>query len=216
MIEWRNLKKLHANARETIKVQNELIRVQAEQIHNQGKLISNQAQMIENLKLQIEELRTIIFGKKKKNKSEDSSGNNGNDPDSSFRSQANRSSGSYHRPLPNDEDITKKEFHPVSLCHHCKHKLTRKTTASFYEEDIPLPIQKVVIRHSVEKGYCPKCNQYSVGLDLPSAKVILGKRTKIYICYLSIIPNLSLKSSGTDNICSNNSTIFCFPPCSTM
>lgn len=193
MIEWRNLKKLHANARETIKVQNELIKAQAEQIQNQEKLISSQAQMIETLQLQVEELRSIIFGKKRKKDKPDSDNGSGNNSDNQSRSPANRSSDSYHRPLPKNDEITKKEFHPVSRCHNCHHKLIRKTTVIFYEEDIPLPIQKITTKHTVEKGYCPECDKLNTGLDLPSSRVILGKQTKVYVCYLSIILNLSFE-----------------------
>lgn len=191
MIEWRNLKKLHANARETIEVQKELIKNQGAKITNLEAIVNNQEKLIENQALQIEELRRMVFGKKrKKEKSEDS---NDDGSDNQPRSQAHRSPDSYHRPLPKNEDITTKELHPISRCNTCRHKLIRKTTISFYEEDIPLPIRKIVTKHTVEKGYCPKCNRHNVGLDLPSAKVILGKQTKIYVCYLSIILNLSFE-----------------------
>src|SRR3989344_3187100 len=66
MIEWRNLKKLHANAREMIEAQNQLIKSQREQLETYKQLTKNQDKMIEDLKLQIEELKTIVLGNKKK------------------------------------------------------------------------------------------------------------------------------------------------------
>lgn len=192
MIEWRNIKKLHANARERISILEQIVKTQAEKIETQEKIMFNQTRIIENLELQVEELRRIIFGKKKKPRESDN-GDNDNDSGSQPRSQTQRPLTSYHRPLPKDDEITKKEFHSVSSCNICQHKLIKKTAAIFYEEDIPLPAKKEVAKHTVERGYCPNCDKFSVGLALPSAKVILGRQTKIYVCYLSIILNLSFE-----------------------
>ena len=192
MIEWRNLKKLHTVARERIKVLEQLAKVQSEKIDTQEKLISHQGKMIENLELQIEELRRIIFGKRrKKDKSEDS--NNNDDPDNQPRLPAQRPPESYQRPLPKESEITKEEFHTLDSCPTCQGGLNHKTISTFYEEDIPLPILKEVTKHTVEKGYCSDCKKSVSSLTLPPASVILGKQTRIFVCYLSLILNLSFE-----------------------
>ena len=188
MADWRNIRKLHQNARKTIKLQAKLIKVQGKQISDLNLLVRYQRKMIENQALQIEELRRMVFGDKKQSKDPDD-----RDPEHQAKTPIQRSAASYHRPLPEDKDVTKEEFHPISSCDTCQHPLSNKKIAVFYEEDIPLPVQKQVIKHTVEKGYCPRCEKARTGLSLPPTKVILGKQTKIYVCYLSVILNLSFE-----------------------
>jgi transposase len=190
MKDWRNIKKLHSADRAMIEQQRKLIMLQTQQIRSYEEQVITQQQMIENLQLQLEELKRIIFGKKKK-RTEDTSDDEGI-PSSSPRKQAHRSADSYHRPIPHESEITKEEQHSISQCTHCKQALTKKTTSVFYEEDIPAA-RKLVIRHSVEKGYCSHCHRFSSTIPRPSALVILGKQTKVFVCYLSIILNLSFE-----------------------
>src|SRR3990167_8855383 len=93
MIEWRNLKKLHANAREMIEAQNQLIKSQREQLETYKQLTKNQDKLIE-------ELKTIIFGKKKKR-----SDNEDEDIPSPPKQIVSRPSDSYQRPMPKDEEV---------------------------------------------------------------------------------------------------------------
>lgn len=190
LVRLRNLERLYAEQ----KLRNERLieenhRLKQEIITLQSTVVTQQ-QMIENLQLQVAELRQIIFGKRKK-KTEDESDDDGTSS-SSPRKPAQRSKASYHRPIPPESEITAKATHPLNSCQHCHSTLTKKTTAIFYEEDIS-PSTKSVIRHSIEKGYCTQCKRWSSAIPLPSAKVLLGKQTKILVCYLSIILNLSFE-----------------------
>lgn len=96
---------------------------------------------------------------------------------------------SYIRPTPNH--FTKVETHPINQCIHCHGKLKNKQTRTFFEEDIPLPIQKNVIKHTVEVGYCTVCRKQSSGYQIPSKKSILGDNIKKYVCILSIANRMS-------------------------
>jgi len=71
----------------------------------------------------------------------------------------------------------------------------------FFEEDIPLPIQKTVIRHDVEVGYCTQCKRQSSGYRIPSKKAVLGENVKKYVCLLSIanrLPHSQIKEHLKD------------------
>jgi arginine deiminase len=129
MVEWRNLKKLHAKAREMIEAQNQLIKTQQKQLETYRQLTETQAKTIEDLKLQVEELRSIIFGKKKKktDKSDDDI-----DYPAPPRKIASRTDESYQRPIPKDKEVTETENHPIEYC-DCGSELTRKQTAIFYD-----------------------------------------------------------------------------------
>jgi transposase len=96
---------------------------------------------------------------------------------------------SYHRPIPTN--ITKVETHTVDVCLHCKQSFKKKWIKTFFEEDIPLPIQKIVIKHEVEVGYCSVCRSQSSGYSIPSKRSVLGDNIKKYVCILSITNRLS-------------------------
>lgn len=74
---------------------------------------------------------------------------------------------------------------------HCHGVLKNKRIKIFFEEDIPLPIQKSVTQHEVEVGYCLVCKRQSSGCHIPSKKSILGNNIKKYVCLLSIANRLS-------------------------
>lgn len=188
MIEWRNLKKLHANAREMVAAQSELIKTQREQLETYKQLTKNQDKIIEDLKLQIEELRTMIFGKKRKKT--DIEDNDPPDHSNSPKNTVPRSTASYQRPIPRDEEVTETKTHPIDYC-LCGSELTKKQTVVFYEEDVPIPARKIIRKHQVEKGYCPKCKKQQSAASLPNHKVVLGENVQKYACYLSIMCRLS-------------------------
>ena len=133
---------------------------------------------IEGVSFELEQVKIKLFGKKpiahrilpKKEKKE-------------------REIFSYQRPVP--ENSTETKSHPVSECAHCHGVLHKKSTRVFFEEDIPLPIQKVIIKHEVEVGYCALCKRQSSGYPIPSKKSVLGKNVKKYVCILSIGSRLS-------------------------
>jgi len=178
LIRLRNLENLHLKARERIillEKENKKLKQRIKELENQNKDLNGK---IEIISFQFEQIKNKLFGKKptvnrtapKKEKRE-------------------RDIFSYHRPIPNQ--ITKIENHPVENCAHCNQKLHKKSIRIFFEEDIPLPIQKIVVRHEVEIGYCKNCRKQSSGITIPSKKAILGDNIKKYVCILSIVNRLS-------------------------
>ncbi len=194
MQEWRNIKVLHEKAvKQNKKYKSELkfAREEITKLRTENKSLRSD---LEELKLQIEELKQIIFGKKQ-NDSDD----NNNFPDlkkcEDKKQKKKRSKDSYQRKKPEPQEITEIKKHTIDQCPDCKIELTCKKIVVFYEEDIPLPEKgkqiKSCIEHQVEKGWCKKCKKWQSAITLPPAKVILGSKVKIYICYLSILLRIS-------------------------
>ena len=183
MIEWRNLKKLHAaqNIRiEYLEAENKELKQQIIILKAENAELK---QMVQDLLLRVEELNTMVFGKKKKHeKHEDDDHKNPPTP---------RTPESYKRPLPSESDVTEHRPHPLNACTYCHGTLTKRTTTTHYEEDLPLPQKKTVIKHAIEKGFCSVCKKWSSGAPAPAAKVILGEKVQKYIAHLSVIARLS-------------------------
>lgn len=178
MIRLNNLERLYPIARTRIDAlgkENKELKQRIKELEDRDKDPNTK---IEALSFQFEQIKNKLFGKKpflsrilhKKEKKI-------------------RDTFSYHRPIPTA--ITKTESHPVTECGHCHGELKRKTAKVFFEEDIPLPIQKIVIKHEVEVGYCVSCKRQSSGCLIPSKKSVLGDNVKKYVCILSIANRLS-------------------------
>lgn len=180
----RNLEYLHDRQRfkiwhlrdENRELRNEVMALKA--------LTSEQQRTIEDLRLRIEELRTFVFGKKKKKDTDDDEKNIPPQP------KAQRSADSYKRPMPNEEEVTEVKHHFLDSC-SCGAAMTVKQTIIFYEEDVPIPTKKIVRKHLVDKGYCPKCKKHRTAIPLPASKVALGVNVQKYICYLNVFCRLS-------------------------
>jgi len=182
LIKLRNLENLHLAQR--FKIWH--LRDENQELKKEIKALTftatEQQKTIDDLKLQIEELRTIVFGRKKRKDNDD-------DP-TPPAVKAERTADSYKRSEPLDEEVTETRLHPLNAC-SCGTVLTKKKTVFFYEEDIPLPAQKVVTKHVVEKGYCMSCKKSVAAIPLPNHKVVLGQNVQKYICYLNVMCRLS-------------------------
>jgi hypothetical protein len=182
MIEWRNLKRLHAGQKvrieslehelRLVKQENALLRTENQELHTRLEAVS----------LQMEELRTIVFGRKRKECSDDAS----------HVSSKKRTSASYHRSIPSEDEVTDRKHHPLEVCPVCRGTLTDRHTHDYFEEDIEFnPPRKVVRKHTVETGWCKRCKKQRSAIPLPSASVILGAQTQRFTTYLSVVLRLS-------------------------
>lgn len=178
LIRLRNLEQLHSKARERIvflETENKQLKVRVKELEDKDR---DKEKRMEDLSYQFEQIKNKLFGKK---------------PIVNrivrTKEKKNRDILSYHRPIPTH--ITRTEPHPVSVCFHCQGTLRNKSVRTFFEEDIPLPIKKIVVRHEVQVGYCPVCRRQSSGCSIPSKKSVLGDNIKKYVCILSIANRLS-------------------------
>ena len=178
MIRLRNLEHLYSVARERIvllETENKQLKERVKELEDRNR---DQDKRMEDLSFQFEQIKNKLFGKK---------------PIINHvlwnKEKKKRDILSYTRPIP--AHITKTLAHPVTDCIHCHGKLKNKSVRVFFEEDIPLPIEKIVIKHEVEVGYCTVCKRQSSGYVIPSKKSVLGDTIKKYVCILSIASRLS-------------------------
>ena len=174
----RNLEMLHGKARDRVRnleEENNKLKRKVKELEEENNLLKSQ---ILGQDFELEQIKIKLFGKKpivkrivEKIEKKD------------------RDILSYQRPIPTH--ITKTKSHPIDKCSSCHGKLKRKSVKVFYEEDIPLPIQKIVVKHQVEVGYCTICRKQSSGIRIPSKKSVLGEQVKKYVCILSIGSRLS-------------------------
>jgi transposase len=186
LIRLRNLEQLHAKAKQRIASLEELANLQA--AHIQSLEEAN-----EQLKVRVAELEKMVFGRRR---GQDGSG--GHEPpvtpDSS--SKQPRTSDSYRRPTPSDNQVTKTELVTVAGCHSCRGPLVDIQIHLRYVEDILLPAlleqsAKTVTKLEVEQGYCPRCGTYSSGRDLRGQEVVLGPQLRLLVTYLVTLMDLT-------------------------
>ena len=178
LIRLNNLEQMYPRAKKRIVLLEEQIKQFKQRIKELEDKNNDQNTKIEALSFQFEQIKNKLFGKKpllshlvsKKEKTA-------------------RDVFSYRRPTPTV--ITETKSHPVSECRQCHGELKKKSMRVFFEEDMPLPIQKTIIRHEVEVGYCSACKRQSSGMPIPSKKAVLGGNVRKYICILSIANRLS-------------------------
>jgi transposase len=184
LIRLRNLERLHIEQKMRVGLLEEQVKLLKEENHLLKTTNESLVKTIEDFKLQIEELRVMVFGKKKKTKDID------DDDLIPPKEKIIRTNDSYKRPTPKDDEVTEVKNYPLNHC-KCGTKITKKKMVVFYEEDITIPIKKIVRKYIVEKSYCPHCKCWQTDIPLPRGKVILGSNVRKYVCYLNIICRLS-------------------------
>ena len=182
----RNLEQLHLNQRFKIWHLRDENRALKKEVVSLKLAVQEQQKTIADMKLQIEELRTMVFGKKKPPRDID----RGDDGSAPPKPPIARSPDSYKRPAPKDEEVTEIKDHTINLC-ACGGLATKKRWRIFYEEDIPIPVLKIVRKHIVEQLWCKRCQKWESAMPLPFANVVLGNNVREYVCYLSVVCRLS-------------------------
>ena len=183
LVRLRNLERLYKAQRVTIvhlRTENKELKARIRILEARDK---EKDKVIDDLKLQIAELRTIVFGKKRNVQGEGDDDNDATPPPS----RTPRSRESYQRKVPHESEVTETKEYPIVECADCGGTFSEHDHATVFEEDIPLPQTKAVIKHIVHKGYCDSCKKWSAGAPLPVAAVVLGGNVKRYVAYLSVV-----------------------------
>jgi len=139
LIRLSNLERLHIEQKMRVRLLEEQVNLLKEENRILRSTNDSLAKTIEDFKLQIEELRTMVFGKKKKTKDID-------DDLIPPKEKIDRTNDSYKRPIPKDDEVTEVKNYPLNHC-KCGTKITKKKILVFYEEDIPIPVKKVVKKY---------------------------------------------------------------------
>lgn len=184
----RNVEMLHGKARDRVKnleQENKQLKEKVKALEEENNLLKSS---LEQVNFQLEQIKIKVFGKK-----------SDTERIALKREHAERDIASYRRPIPHR--VTETKTHPVNVCAHCAQPFNKKSLKIFFEEDIPLPIHKTVIRHEVEVGYCTKCKRQSSGCLIPPKKTVLGSHVIKYVCLLSIanrLPHSQIKNHLKD------------------
>lgn len=181
-----------ANTR--LKNENKRLRDRIAVLEKENKALKEE---IEDLKLQIEELKKIIFGgPKSKKKSEGNLLIN-----KKKRQSPKRSSKSYRRQIPKEEDITDIKKFEICHCKDCNTKLVRLKEKEQYIEDV-LPISewskalKTVVKEVITVGYCNNCRKEVSAKPLNIQKSSLGPNIKQFIAFSTVISRLSYQQTN--------------------
>lgn len=179
LTELRNLRKLYAGAKTRITIleaENKTLKVRIKELEAKDRQTT--ASIID-LQYQLSELRTIVF--KKKPPAQASL-----DSDDDTPPQPPRSKESYQRPVPKDSEVTKTIHHRLPRDRHGNIRLR-----TYYLEDIPLGINKIVEKHVVEQWYDPARRQFISADPLPTSRVVLGDNVRVLIATLITVERLS-------------------------
>jgi len=148
--------------------------------------------VIQKLLLQVDALNTKVFGKKHSSGS-DKQGKTKDNP----KPKSKRSSDSYRRSIPSEDEITDHQTHSIdrsSNSLHYGHNLSEHKTVDYFEEDVIPPDAvnlKTVTRHTIETAYCEDCKTWVYGRDIPKQKVVLGDNLPMLVSFLSTVARFS-------------------------
>jgi transposase len=132
----------------------------------------------ETFRIRIEQLEAIVFGRKKKPDDHDDV----QPPRSDKPEKKPRSSSSFRRATPKENEITERVHYALPSCSDCGHALRRRRTVTRFVEDIPLP-QKIVKEQAIECGFCPQCKRTKSAIPISPQHCTLGQNVRLYILF---------------------------------
>lgn len=182
MTELRNLRQLHAAARTRIvslEKENKELKACITELRAENKTLRAD---LTDIKYQLSELQTILFGKQKHVAQELEDDDDEEKPPPSPRTPA-----SYQRPIPPEQEVTKTIYHRFPRTSINK-KIRTKT---YFIEDIPLGLHKLVTKHVVEQRYDEQQRIWISQSPLPTALVTLGDNVRVLIATLITVERLS-------------------------
>jgi len=175
LVAWRNFKQLHRAARARIArllaENTQLKRAQAKLKH----IIKTKDATIQQLRNQLadkesqrKELLGYLYKETKKKEG----------------TQARKKrDGAYHRPKPNEEDITESRRFILHKCPMCRTGLSDPVDeVTKYEEDIDLRPRKTVKAYTITRHWCPKCEIFVKSDQAPNIQRI-GLNVLGYVLY---------------------------------
>lgn len=187
MIEWRNLKTLHAAQGVRIKhleAENAALKVRVKELETENAAIKTE---FSDIKYQLSEMKALIF--KKKRKAQDiADDDDKQDPPP----KTPRSASSYKRPIPTDAEVTETIHHRFP-----RNNTLKLRTRTYFIEDIPLATGKIVTKHVVEQWYDKKRRVWISAVPLPSTTVTFGDNVRVLVATLITIERCSYEQVRT-------------------
>lgn len=198
MVEWRNLKTLHARAIARIAKLETLLRQKDEQLAAKDARVIELEHALLDKEAQRKALSTKLW-KAKKDRSAEKAGQTGiNKPG------AQAGHGVRRRPIPADADVTDRVVFDLAKCPACKHQVGDVVDkVEKYQEDIDIaPRQKIVRHYTITRHWCPSCQEYVRPIDTPAQNLRrFGPNVMGYILYARYrlrLPLLKIQESLRD------------------
>ncbi len=191
----RNLERLYPIARQRIEFLEKENRDLKEQVKALQSLVKLQSEVIEKLKLRIEELERMVFGRKKRDKHQNSEF--GVCKDNQPNQEEQRTPQSYRRAVPKGEDVTNTKDWPITHCPDCKSPLSNFKVVVQYQEDIEFlkNALKRVEKQRIQTGFCTHCQKRVSLKPIRPQTVCLGENVKQFICYGNVVLRLSFEQT---------------------
>jgi len=175
-VEYPKLKKKYLHMKQRVKeLEEELARERMER-----------KESVEALKLQIEELREMVFGRKRGGGDENGQGGQSPSEPELLKDKKLRSSASYRRMTPKDEDVTQETMHSIDCCPDCGNLLKNLHEVVRYLEDIIIPAlsgMKIVQKQRIETGFCTHCRKWKSSIPIQKQVCSLGENVRMRIVY---------------------------------
>jgi regulator of replication initiation timing len=181
LLELRNLRKLYDAAKVRVVIlqtENQELRARVKELETENRVLRGE---VTDIKYQLAEMKAIIFKKTKRAKEILDS-----DDEEDDTPKPPRPSSSYHRPIPKPEEVTNTIHHRFPRDE--KGNLRLRT---YYVEDIPLGINKIVTKHVVEQRYDQTKKVWVSADPLPCTKVSLGDNVQVLVATLITVERLS-------------------------
>jgi len=186
MIELRNLRRLHQA--QTVRIEhllteNKALKMRVVELEKENATLRSE---FTDIKYQLSELQTILFKKKHsaRNTIHD-------DDDEEAPPKAPRTPSSYQRLIPTENEVTK------TVYHRFPRKDGNIRTRTYFVEDIPLGVPKIVEKHVVDQWYDKKRRMWISVTPLPSTTVTLGDNVRVLIATLITVERLSFDQVRT-------------------
>lgn len=156
-----------------LKKENRLLKTRVMELEKENKELK---ESILDIKYQLTQMKEIVFGKKKQI--------DRIIEEEEKKEKKDRDKGSYNRPVPKDNEITKVIYHKLK-----KETKNRTRIKEFYIEDIPLDNKVLITKHIVIQEW--RDGKWTGDIPLPSKKVILGDNVRMLVTTLSVEQRLS-------------------------
>ncbi|MEK7153162.1 MAG: IS66 family transposase [Patescibacteria group bacterium] len=198
MVEWRNLKVLHAKAMaQVVRLQTTITDLKSQLLQKDAH-ITELEYALEDKEAQRKALSAKLW-KAKKDRSVVTAERSGqNKPGAQTGHQSSR------RPVPAPGDITDRQIFDLAKCPACKHTVGDVVdTVEKYQEDIDLaPRNKIVRHYTITRHWCPGCEEYVRPVNTPAQNLRrFGPNVMGYILYARYrlrLPLLKIQESLRD------------------
>jgi len=198
MVEWRNLKVLHAKAMAKVaRLQLTIADLRSQLLQKDAHIAELEHALLDK-EAQRKALSTKLWKAKKDRSAKQTEQAGANKPGAQAGHEVHR------RPVPVDADVTDRVVFDLAKCPACHHQVGDVVDkVEKYQEDIDIaPRQKIVRHYTITRHWCPNCQEYVRPIDTPAQNLRrFGPNVMGYILYARYrlrLPLLKIQESLRD------------------